>query len=317
MAKTGLAPRTAVWVAAARLCTWHALQPLTYTVSLLAFWRDLSYWEHACGGVVLLREIAMLVVLPLLCIVQPSALLVDVAASSREFDEDDFDIFDDAMDGMSTSTVGSSAGNWESLSLAISCGLPAVALLSLAPEKLIFMWLAVKVQGRGHVYAALGLGLFAALLTIIELFAVGALAAGLHEGATPPPLIVGWTTTAVAGIATVAIAGSSDGSPCGGGCRGGLTALCGLVLSVGAPLDLLGIVMPTTPDVNFIIAAPSVFLLGVAVVCCLYPSRNRMWHGVRIEAIGMTVLRFSVLAALVMIILFVIDELVVPEQVLR
>jgi len=155
-----------------RALFWHALQPSVYLAALCAFWGELGPWQRVFGGIVALREVLYLVGTGVVAVVQPSFLLVDIVASWKE-----------------TSSF--------------ETGPPGVAMYVLAPEKLLFRAVAFSFPYGSLMYNLFRGCLFGTILT--DLFAIGALAAALHSGVTPPALMVGYCMTTLAAVTAIMV----------------------------------------------------------------------------------------------------------------
>ena len=158
-----------------RLLLWHLVQPGVYLAALAVYWGDLGAWQQRFGGVVAVREVAYVMATAALTILQPSFLLVEVVASWKEHG-----------------------------------GKMWVIMYVLAPEKLVFGWLAwsPKVEGTRWEGIIFNGGFYGSVYT--DLCAISALATAVHSGVTPPALMVGYSMTALAGLCTVVLVFKSD-----------------------------------------------------------------------------------------------------------
>jgi len=156
--------------AIARLVFWHWSQPIFYIAALTVYWPELGNYQQAFGAVVALREVLYLLATIVLSVLQPSYLLVDVMASWREH-----------------------------------YGLPNVLQYVLAPEKIVFRWVAHSPS----VYLTCWYNVMILCLyrgTILtDLCAVAALFTAIHSGARPAALMVGYTITAISGLSTICL----------------------------------------------------------------------------------------------------------------
>ncbi len=166
LAKTQRGACRGVVEAAVRFLFWHGLQPGVYLAALYVYWGELGWWQHLFGGIVGVREVLYLAGTVGVAVIQPSFLLVDVVASWKE------------------------APGW-------------VVMYVLAPEKMVFQALAMSPKIADTCWAPVigGIGLAGTILT--DLCAIGALAAALHSGVTPPALMVGYGMTTLAAVTVV------------------------------------------------------------------------------------------------------------------
>ena len=144
----------------------HVLQPGVYLAALYVYWGELGWWQHLFGGIVGVREVLYLAGTVGVAVLQPSFLLVDVVASWKE-------------------------------------GPVGVVMYVLAPEKMVFAALAnsPKIDGTCWDFVINYIGFLGTILT--DLCAIGALAAALHSGVTPPALMVGYGMTTLAAVTMV------------------------------------------------------------------------------------------------------------------
>jgi len=171
LAESGRSRGRGVVEAAVRALFWHALQPSVYLAALCAFWGELGPWQRVFGGIVALREVLYLVGTGVVAVVQPSFLLVDIVASWKE-----------------TRRISGPSG---------------VAMYVLAPEKLLFRAVAFSFPYGSLMRNLFGVFVVGTILT--DLFAIGALAAALHSGVTPPALMVGYCMTTLAAVTMIMI----------------------------------------------------------------------------------------------------------------
>jgi len=173
LAESGRSRCRGVVEAAVRALFWHALQPSVYLAALCAFWGELGPWQRVFGGIVALREVLYLVGTGMVAVVQPSFLLVDIVAS------------------------------WKETSTSSGTGPSGVAMYVLAPEKLLFFAVGDSFPSGSLMHNLFGYCMLGTILT--DLFAIGALAAALHSGVTPPALMVGYCMTTLAAVTAIMV----------------------------------------------------------------------------------------------------------------
>ena len=175
-------PCGALCLAAARLLLWHWLQPVVYFMVLGCHWAELDAVQRGFGAAVAVREALYIAATLLGLCANPAFLLVDVGASVR-------------VTGKS-----GAQGGW-----------PFLALYALAPEKYVLMAALgnggrnlrgmVLVEGLdfGAICAHSGCAAIsiAGVVGLLDLAAVGGLAAGLAAHNLPPALAVGYGATAL------------------------------------------------------------------------------------------------------------------------
>lgn len=79
-------PCGATLSAIVRLGMWHLLQPLLYFIVLSCYWSELDMWQRGFGSAVAVREAMYLIATTSALWLNPSFLLIDVAASVRDKD---------------------------------------------------------------------------------------------------------------------------------------------------------------------------------------------------------------------------------------
>ena len=157
--------------AAWRFLLWHALQPGVYLAAIYVYWGELGWWQHFFGRIVAVREVLYLAATVGIAVFQPSFLLVDVVASWKE-----------------------------------TGGPRAVVMYVLAPEKTVFGALGWSPRIKSTCWAGVIMILGGFGTVLADIFAIGALAAALHSGVTPPALMVGYGMTALAAVTVVLLA---------------------------------------------------------------------------------------------------------------
>jgi hypothetical protein len=174
-------PCGALSLAAARLLLWHWLQPGLYFVVLGCYWVELDAAQRGFGAAVAVREALYIAATLLGLCANPAFLLVDVGASVRD-----------------TGRSGAKGG-W-----------PFLALYALAPEKYVLMaalghgglvldGMEVDDLEFGYICRHGGCAAIsiAGVVGLLDLAAVGGLAAGLAAHNLPPALAVGYGATAL------------------------------------------------------------------------------------------------------------------------
>lgn len=274
-------------VALLRLVLWHAVPPAALLLSFLAYQSDMGHWQRVASATIALRAFLDLLALPLLVVVQPSALLVAVSPKAPE-------------------------GQHE-----------GILLHAFAPETLVCIWLSVALESsRLHLAAAVIGGGYGVSIAASDIAAIAALLSAAQGGlwAAPTPLIVAWAVAALSGFSACAVVGGSTGSPCAGGGPAGSLIACALLLGFVALLTLLiGQLLPRVPDMAAVIAAPALVVAVVGCTLgCLYPLRQRSLHlcglEVSINNVTFQLLRWTiVVGAPGLLLLSLIDWALVPD----
>ena len=228
--------------AAWRLLLLHVLQSAVYLAAVYVYWGELGWWQHLFSTVVAMRELLYLIGAAGVAVLQPSFLLVDIVASWKE----EF--------------------GWPS-------GPPGVVLYVLAPEKMIYWALASLPHTKGKCWGSTlrALGLVGTLLT--DLCAIGALAAALHSGLTPPALVVSYGMTVLASVAMVHLIDRRGAWP-------HLWRLCDAPIGVRVVMLLVGMIAvyaQMTPAPDDAALSPSVASTAVAPTASLLGMTRLTW----------------------------------------
>jgi hypothetical protein len=165
---SGLSNAGAYFSAFMRLLFWHWLQPALYFLVFACYWHKLDSFQLIFGTAVAVRELLYLLSTLICVVLNPSYLLLDVAASVRSTD------------------------------LGIYGGYKFLALYVLAPEKFV----AYAMFGRGGALNSEGL-IRATFVceVVLDLCGVGALASGLLASSkVPAALAVGYIATTLGGV---------------------------------------------------------------------------------------------------------------------
>ena len=286
-----------------RLLVWHVAPPTIYLALLIGFWREIDYWERLCGTVIAVREAAALIAVVLLLATQPSAMLVDMRASWCE------EIGGTYLP-LEVSWSASEAAMQATLSsLGVLGGKTGVMLYALAPEKLGTMWLiAMSPRLQGLVRW----DEFISTAVLVDAFALGGLVAANHvHSALPLPLRVTWIITTLSGMLVLALIGSHQGA----GCQGALGALTVFLLACAAILQLVGVVLPSQPDMLFArIAGGLSVIVAICTVTCLYWCRAQVLCGrLSVQTLTRGLLRATCIATVLLFATSLIDLAAVPD----